>query len=348
MALATRPTSHWRFWSRKNADKTPKIDVNPVLGTPSPPAGSPAAAAAALDLPYPLPVATSTAVDLSPLASGMHSTDNVAHSDEFAIKAYTGKDRNHDCNGASPTARGAVTRAPLSDSSLVMKKALTMTSTCDAAVQTDLSNAEDVTVDSNAALTAEPAPAGVTNNLNDGKVNYAWGNSGHTMRLSPATAAKLCMRVVVPEEFSVDPTAELALNASITPAISNSETPPLDSYVSAAISDGPIKDAPTPASSPTDSLIFSMSPDTTPSDNALNESAGKIDGNKRPPPIRTSTFDVSAIMLKLANNGVTPPPSTTSTGKSFSEMSLKELLSTPLAELYPGLYGSDDELLVQL
>jgi uncharacterized lipoprotein YbaY len=315
------------------------------------------------------------------------------------------KDSINDCNITSPATNAS---ADLNKSTV--KKVLMMTPTCDAAVQTELSNADDVIVDSKVAFTAEaalPDPAVITNMLDDGKANYAWGNSGRTMRLSAAAAAKLGMRVFVPEEATVaEPateqkaavnsgnalttpvsvpdddkvtvawgnkghtmrlsraaaaklgmkvivpetemvgfTAAPALDALATPTTAKSKTLLSAGYVSAAILDGPIKDAPTPACSPADSLMFSMSPCITPCANAAHTSTAKTVGNKRPPPIRTSTFDVAAIMLKLANNGVTPPPSTTTAGKSFSEMSLKELVSTPLSELYPGLYGPDDELL---
>ncbi|KAL4524212.1 hypothetical protein Ndes2437B_g04999 [Nannochloris sp. 'desiccata'] len=451
VALATHFTPHWRFWRRKNAANTLINDINPVPGTPQPPAaGSPAAAAAALNLPYPLPISTAP-VDLSPLATGMQVTGNAASSEDFVIRAFPGNQQHQACTPhpatgtmlirpfsapastsprfevlsvgvpgsgishreitmndvrdeldkifaqlpaakASPTKAAATLKDDNTDrnnaspaaalSKSAVKKALMMTPpTSDAAAQTDLSHADKVDdgkanyawgnsghtmrlsataaaklgmhvvvseVDT-AAESARQQEAVVNSGKiatapvpEDDKITVAWGNKGHTMRLSRAAAAKFRMKIIVPEA-EVDSPAASVFNASAIPTLVGTASA-VKSPLSSAISVGPIKGAPTPACSPAGSLVSSLSPCITPS-NASNTSTAKIGGNKRPPPIRTSTFDVAAVMLKLANNGMTPPPSTNAAGKSFFDMSLKELVSTPLSELYPGLYGPDDELL---
>ncbi len=291
-------------------------------------------------------------------------------------------DVNH-CNAPSA--------ATLSKSAV--KKALMMSPSSDACIQTDFSDADNVNV------TSDAAPASAVD-VDDGKLLYAWGNSGNTMRLTPAAAAKLgmrCvvsasvtspapaakqpaavnlapvsaavgsdnekvtvawgngghtmrlsktaaakfgMRVIVPEvAFTPEPAVKTAATPLFTPVSAAAVKTPL----SAAFTVGPLFGAPTPACSPADSLV------SPPLYNTPNSAVTTTSiTNKRPPPIRTSTFDIAAVMLKLANSGVTPPPTTTPTGgigKDFADMTIRELASTPLWELYPQMYGPGDVLL---
>jgi hypothetical protein len=167
--------------------------------------------------------------------------------------------------------------------------------------------------------------------IEDEKITVAWGTRGHTMRLSKAAAAKLGMKVTVPCTASTTVPSEEGFSTPVRSSNTVMKSP-LKTPLSGAFTVGP---KPT-ASSPTDTVISARSPSVTPSNPV----------QKKTPTVRYSTFDAASIMLKLANNGVTPPPSTARVErkKNFDELSLAEMVSMPLCELYPEFYGPDNQL----
>jgi hypothetical protein len=291
-----------------------------------------------------------------------------------------------------------------------VKKALVMTPTSDACVQTDLSDTAvvnegstvaEVTRDVEAVVSVPVvAPAAVVNiNINDGKANYAWGNSGRSLRFSAATAARFGLRTLVPDAPVVaEPAKQQQVTADDVSAASDTQnknayawgknhtmvlskaaaatfgmrviipespqapsspelvqnvlgdvmkTPPRSALtaartpLSSAVTVGPKRVPPTPACSPEDD--DSTSPCVTPS-KAVDTTTDEV--KKAPRIIRFSTFDAAAVLRKLENGGITPPRCVTPSDDRLAGMTLAELASTPLHEVYPELFGPGGVILI--